>query len=165
MKWLALLSMALSAALTSAAPTLVLQNDVLAECDVSQGQFYLVTAASPICNSNSSNIPMASATSLFAPLHQSNLFLRTIGPGYFSLPVFTLFGGSLHTFSSDAFGQGNYTYSSLAPVESVELQLLQGEQGNAGLSLTGGFLLGVNGVMDQWTLCPGAVGQTVVCGY
>jgi hypothetical protein len=96
-------------------------------------------------------------------MHQSNLFLRTIGPGYLSLPLFTLSSGSLHTFASDAFGQGNYTYSSPTPVEGAELQFLQGEQENAGFNFTGGFLLGVNGVADQWSLCDGELGQTVVC--
>lgn len=134
-----------------------------ANCNVSQGQFYLITTASPMCNSNSSNIPMASATSLFAPEEQPNFLLRTIGPGYLSLPVFTYSEGSLHTWSSNAFGQGNYTYGSLSPSGNTELQFLQDEQVNAGLNFKGGFLLGVNGVTDQWKLCDGPLGETVVC--
>ncbi|KIV99778.1 uncharacterized protein PV09_08584 [Verruconis gallopava] len=132
------------------------------DCNMSSSLFYLVTASSPMCSSNSSNLPMVSATSLFDPLHQPNFFLRTIGPGYGSLPVFTLSGGSLHTFSSDAFGQGNYTYSASRPVPGSELQFLQGDQSDAGLALKGGFLLGLGDVTDGWTLCPGAMDQTVL---
>jgi hypothetical protein len=163
MKTLILGSIAFLTSFTSAISIPRSQADTLTDCDVSSSQFYLVTAASPMCSSTSSDIPMVSATSLFAPFHQANLFLRTTGPGYLSLPVFTLLGGSLHTFSSDGVGQGNYTYSPPAPVDGTELQFRQGEQGDVGLTLTGGFLLGVGGVTDQWTLCEGDLGQSVVC--
>lgn len=155
-------SLALLASITAAAPTPQPQAAEIASCDVASSQFYLITASSPLCSANSSMIPMAEATSLFAPLRQPNLFLRTIGPGYLSLPTFTLSGGSLFTWASDSFGQGNFSYASAAPVEGTELQFLQGQEGNAGLTLTGGFLLGVGGVTDGWKLCEGAVGQSVV---
>jgi hypothetical protein len=154
------LSLTLLASLVSAAPRP--QTEVMEGCDVSTSQFYLVTASSPLCNTNSSNIPMAAATSLFAPFHQPNLFLRTIAPGYGSLPVFTYTGGSLYTFASDAFGLGNHSYSSPPPTEGAELEFLRDSQPNAGLTLTGGFLLGMGGITDGWKLCDGAMGQSVV---
>ena len=154
--------MALLRSVATAIPTPRPQAEVTDTCDVSASQFYLVTASSPLCDSNSSNIPMAAATSLLRPFHQSNLFLRTIDEGYNSLPQFTFSDGALHTTAGDAFGQGEYPHSTPAPVEGEELQFLRDQQGDAGLTLTGGFLLGVGGITDGWKLCEGPVGQTAV---
>jgi hypothetical protein len=162
MKAFTIASLALFSSLSSAIPTPKPQVDVVESCNVSSTQFYLITASSPLCSENSSNIPMAAATSLFAPLRQPNLFLRTIGPGYLSLPIFTLSEGSLYTYTTDAVGQGNYSYGTPAPAEGDELQFLRDQAGSAGLTLTGGFLLGVNGVTDGWKICEGSFGQQVV---
>jgi hypothetical protein len=161
MKTFSIASLAIFCSIASALPTPRPQTEVLESCNVSTAQFYLITASSPLCSENSSNIPMAAATSLFAPLRQANLFLRTIEPGYLSLPIFTLSQGSLYTYTTDAVGQGNYSYSTPVPADGAELQFLRDQQGDAGLTLTGGFLLGVNGVTDGWKLCEGSFGQQV----
>lgn len=164
MKTSTLLPLAFLTTLTTATPNPRPQLPTQEACDVSAQQFYLITASSPLCSSNSSLIPMASATSLFAPFHQQNLFLRTIGTGYNSLPLFTLENGSLKTTASDGFGLGEVVYGSPKPVEGAELEFLRDQAGNAGLTLTGGFLLGVGGVTDGWKLCKGDLGQVVVSG-
>lgn len=138
------------------------QNTTTSSCNVSNSTFYLVTTPSPFCMSNSSNIPFASATSLFEPNGQTNLTLRTIGPGYLSLPTFTFSTGTLYTYASNSFGQGNYTYSSDVVENGTEWQFAQGKTVSGGLGLVGGYLLSSGGLMDMWTLCPGALGQTVV---
>ncbi|KAF2424264.1 hypothetical protein EJ08DRAFT_618106 [Tothia fuscella] len=124
--------------------------------------FYLVTASSSTCNSNSSLLPSVSAISLFDPFRQPNFLLRTIERGYFSLPNFTLTDGVLHTPSSGPFGTGNYIYNSTPPVAGQELQFAQSVGSDGGLSLLGGFLLAVNGSAEGWGICPGALGQRVI---
>lgn len=160
-----LLSLAFLTSLTTAVPTPFPQNTTDTNCDVSKSQFYLVTTTSPFCSSNSSNIPFVSATSLFDPDQQSNFFLRTIGPGYLSIPVFTLNAGALYTYASNTFGQGNYTYSSAGIVDGQELQFLIGNGTDSGLELVAGYMLAVGGVMDKWRLCAGDFGETVVSTF
>lgn len=136
-------------------------------CPVLPPQFYLVTTTSPICISNSSNLPNVSATSFFDPFQQAQFQLRLIGPGYLSIPLFNLTNGSVQAWNSDQFGQGNYTYSSEAPAVEGELlfdQVQAGETGGGGgLSWMGeGNLLAYNGSVDGWTICNGDVGQSVI---
>ena len=157
-----LLSFASAGFVAYAKPTPVPQTDMTEACDVSASQFYLITASSPLCDPNSANIPMAAATSLLRPFRQAQLLLRTIGEGYLSLPTFTFSDGALHTIAGDALGQGEYPHSTIAPVEGQELQFLRDQAGDANLTLTGGFLLGVGGVTDGWKLCEGPVGDTSV---
>ena len=89
--------------------------------------------------------------------------LRLIGPGYLSLPLFTLSNGILQTQSSDSFGQGNYTYSSQPITSNADLEFVQDASGDGGLSFVGeGNLLGVNGSAVGWTICEGDLEQDVV---
>ncbi|KAG9545894.1 hypothetical protein KCV01_g24447, partial [Aureobasidium melanogenum] len=58
--------------------------------------FYLLTTNSPTYSQNSSLLPNVSLTTLFDPYYQPNYLLRLIGPGYGSVPQFTLSQGVLH---------------------------------------------------------------------
>ncbi|KAG9758813.1 hypothetical protein KCU75_g11299, partial [Aureobasidium melanogenum] len=58
--------------------------------------FYLLTTNSPTYAQNSSLLPNVSLTTLFDPYYQPNYLLRLIGPGYGSVPQFTLSQGVLH---------------------------------------------------------------------
>lgn len=132
-------------------------------CPTLPSQFYIVTTTSPTCLSNSSLLPNASATSFFDPLQQSQFQLRLIGPGYLSLPLFTLSNASLQAYNADAFGQGNYSWSSQMPAPGSELLFDQGAAGGGGLSWTGeGNLLAVNGSAEGWTICDGEEDESVV---
>jgi hypothetical protein len=142
--------------LTAAAPTSTCNSSVALL------PFYLVTTSSSECSTNSTLLPSVSATSLFDPLHQPNYLLRLVGPGYFSLPNFTLTDGVLHSIAAAPFGLETYIYNSTPPVAGTELQFFQSAQGNGGLSLLGGYLLAVNGSGEGWTICSGTLGENVV---
>jgi hypothetical protein len=130
----------------------------------SLSNFYLVTTCSPTCLSNSSLLPDVSATSFFAPFRQATYLLRLISPGYLSLPQFNLTSNdSLTSIQPDQFGKGSYTYGNEAATTGTELQFAQ-DVAAGGLSLAGdeGCLLAVGGSVEGWTLCPGALMETVV---
>jgi hypothetical protein len=89
--------------------------------------------------------------------------LRLIGPGYLSLPRFTLSNGILQTQSPDMFGQGNYIYSSKPVTSNADLEFVRNTSGGGGLSFVGdGNLLGVNGSAVGWTICAGDLEQGVL---
>ena len=139
------------------------------EAEKAPSKFYLVTTSSPKCASNSSLLPDVSATSVFAPFQQDTYLLRTQGPGYLQLPVFILEGTkntskSLISFQPDVLGHGNYTYINEPVRANSMLQLAQSGQHEplgGGLSLVG-CALAVNGSISGWTLCTGALSQTIV---
>ena len=132
-------------------------------CSTGQQPFYLVTTTSPCCLGNSSELANVSATSLFDSFHAPTYMLRLIGPGYLSLPLFSLSDGTLQTQSPDTFGQGNYTYSSQPITSNADLEFVQSTSGGDGLSFVGnGNLLAVNGSAVGWTICTGDLEQGVV---
>jgi hypothetical protein len=57
------------------------------------------------------------------PYYQPALVLRLIGPGYGSLPNFTLSNNTLHTTASGPHGIGIYQYNSTTVAAGVELQV------------------------------------------
>jgi hypothetical protein len=129
--------------------------------------FLLVTTTSrhPAPNGNSSLLPSVSATSLFDPYYQANFLLRTIDPGYLSLPTFTLTDGTLHTISSGPHGIGTYMYNSTKQLEGTDLQFYALEEADGNLGLEKGRLLTVDGKSEGWTLCDGELEQTVVSNH
>jgi hypothetical protein len=133
-------------------------------CSPPTSPFYLVTTTYSSCSSNSSLLPNVSATSTFAPAHQPTLLLRTIAPGYFSLPNFTFADGSLHTISDGPFGAQTQLYNSTTPGVGDELGFAAAGERNGTLSLVGGYLLAVGGDTEGWTLCVGneTMGEPVV---
>lgn len=132
-------------------------------CPSLPSQFYIVTTPSQTCLSNSSLLPNVSATSFFDPFQTSQFQLRLIGPGYLSLPLFTLSNGSLQAWNADAFGQGNYSWSSILPSPGAELLFDQGASGAGGLGFRGeGNLLAVNGSTEGWTICDGEEEESVI---
>jgi hypothetical protein len=132
-------------------------------CSALQQPFYLVTTTSPHSLSNSSQLANVSATSLFDPFDTPAYMLRLIGPGYFSLPLFTLSDSSLQTQSSDPLGQGNYTYSSGPITPNADLEFVQSKNGGGGLSFVGdGNLLAVDGSAVGWTICAGDLELSVI---
>lgn len=131
------------------------------QCIPPTSEFYLVTTSSPSCSGNSSYLPSVAATSTFAPAHQPTLLLRTIGPGYNSLPNFTLADGTLQTISNGPFGVKTELYKSITPGEGEQLGFVAAEISGGGFSLEVGYLLAVGGDTDGWTLCETS-GQAVV---
>ncbi|TKA72385.1 hypothetical protein B0A49_03422 [Cryomyces minteri] len=123
--------------------------------------FYLVTTSDKHSASASSSLKDVSATSLFDPYYQPNYLLRLIGPGYGSLPTFTLTDGVLHSPSSGPHGLGSYVYNSTAVAAGTELQFLAAAEGPGSLTLKKG-VLAVGGETDGWTICAGPLGQEVI---
>ncbi|KAH9871801.1 hypothetical protein J1614_006058 [Plenodomus biglobosus] len=66
--------------------------------------FLLVTTTQLDPSANTSELKAVSATSLFDPFKQPALVLRLEGPGYGSLPNFTLSSGTLSTNAQGPFG-------------------------------------------------------------
>ncbi|KAK4495895.1 hypothetical protein PRZ48_013163 [Zasmidium cellare] len=127
--------------------------------------FYLVTTSSPAFFSNTRALPDVNATSLFDPymFHNTAYYLRLIGPGYGSLPCFSLVDGFLTTNVTGPHGQGKYQYWSHSVSEHVPFwfndQLVTGGRT---LTLEKGFLLGVEGDVEGWRVCPGDLQQEVL---
>ncbi|KAF2712672.1 hypothetical protein K504DRAFT_401775 [Pleomassaria siparia CBS 279.74] len=115
--------------------------------------FLLVTSNQSSPNYNSSDLQVVSATSLFDPYYQPALLLRLIGPGYGSLPNFTLTSGTLHTTASGPHGVGQYEYNSTVVAGGAELQFLASQQPQGNIALEGGYLVTVDGESDGWTVC------------
>ncbi|OCL01672.1 hypothetical protein AOQ84DRAFT_213094 [Glonium stellatum] len=124
--------------------------------------FYLVTTNQSAPTTNSSLLRAVSATSLFDPYYRPALAIRLTGPGYGSLPNFTLTDGTLHTTAAGPHGIGIYEYNSTAVVAGQELQFLASPQPVGGLALSGGYLLSVNGTTNGWTICVGELEQDVL---
>ncbi|KAF2007054.1 hypothetical protein P154DRAFT_541862 [Amniculicola lignicola CBS 123094] len=124
--------------------------------------FFLVTTTQAEASPISPDVQAASATSLFAPYYQPNLLLRLIGPGYGSLPIFTLESGNLHTFASGPHGQGYFEYNSTTLTTNGELQFLAEEQPEGNLGLSDGYLLTVDGKSEGWTICDGLLSSRIL---
>lgn len=123
--------------------------------------FFLVTTWTPTCVENSTSLPDASAISLYDPNHQTTLVLRTILPGYMSLPNFTLTDGALQTIASGPFGATTQLYNSTTLAAGQALGFAAAANPAAGLSLEAGYLLANGGETEGWTLCT-VSGETVV---
>ncbi|KAF2655892.1 hypothetical protein K491DRAFT_597974 [Lophiostoma macrostomum CBS 122681] len=117
--------------------------------------FLLVTTNQAEATSNTSNLKAVSATSLFDPYNQPALLLRLIGPGYGSLPNFTLSSGTLHTVAPGPHGIGTYEYNSTTVTAGQELQFLASTQTAGNLALSDGYLLTVDGEKEGWMICEG----------
>ncbi|OCK83309.1 hypothetical protein K432DRAFT_291377 [Lepidopterella palustris CBS 459.81] len=128
----------------------------------SQPPFYLVTTTQKGPTTNSSHLRAVSATSLFDPYYRPALAIRLTGPGYGSVPNFTLTHGILHTTASGPHGFGLYEYNSTQVVQGQELQFLAAERTHGELSLRNGYLLAVNGTTKGWTICVGELEQDVI---
>ncbi|THZ50351.1 hypothetical protein D6C90_02674 [Aureobasidium pullulans] len=124
--------------------------------------FYLLTTTDPTYTSNSSLLPNVSLTTLFDPYYQPNYLLRLIAPGYGSVPQFTLSNGVLHTPGQGPHGIGNYIFNSSDVHTGSELEFRAQFEGKGDLSLERGYLLGVNGSSDGWTICVEELGQRVI---
>lgn len=130
--------------------------------NASHAPFYLVTTISSHSNANSSVLANVSATSLFDPFYVSLCQLRLIGPGYGSLPTFTLANGTLHTFASGPHGfPANVEYNSTFVEAGTELQFSGSPEPQGNLAVKGAFLT-VNGMRKGWTICAGELEQQVV---
>lgn len=124
--------------------------------------FLLVTTTSSDASQNPSDLKAVSATSLYDPFNQPALLLRLIGPGYGSLPNFTLTSGTLSTFALAPFGGGIKQYNSTVVEAGKELQFLASAQPQGNLGLEGGYLLTVDGQSVGWTVCDGPLGDEVL---
>lgn len=124
--------------------------------------FYLLTTTSPTYSQNSSLLPNVSLTTLFDPYYQPNYLLRLIGPGYGSVPQFTLSQGVLHCPGQGPHGIGDYIFNSTEVHTGSELQFRAQYEGTGDLSLEKGYLLAVNGSTTGWTICVEELGQSVV---
>jgi hypothetical protein len=125
--------------------------------------FLLVTTSSCEPSANSSLLPNVSATSLFDPFYQSNFLLRTIAPGYGSLPRFNLSSsGVLQTISTGPHGLDFFVINSTSVIEGEELQFVAENPAAGNLGLRDGYLLALGGDGNGWTLCDGGLGQSVV---
>ncbi|KAL6706617.1 hypothetical protein ACN47E_005373 [Coniothyrium glycines] len=124
--------------------------------------FLLVTSPSPIPSSNTSSLHAISATSLIDPFNQPALLLRLTGPGYNSLPNFTLADGTLSTYATAPFGGGLKKYNSTIVTAGAELQFLASSQPAGNLGLDTDYLLTVDGESKGWTICDGALQNEVL---
>ncbi|KAK6001879.1 hypothetical protein QM012_002369 [Aureobasidium pullulans] len=124
--------------------------------------FYLLTTNSPTYSQNSSLLPNVSLTTLFDPYYQPNYLLRLTGPGYGSVPQFTLSDGVLHCPEQGPHGIGDYIFNTTEVHTGSELQFRAQYEGSGDLTLEKGYLLGVNGSTTGWTICVEELGQTVI---
>lgn len=124
--------------------------------------FLLVTSTCPEYSANSSMLPKVNATSLFDPAKQETFLLRLIAPGYGSLPRFNISNATLHTESYGPIGFTLEEYNSTTVTSGDELGFEPAVQTNGNLELKDGYLLGVSGETEGWTVCDGDLGQSVV---
>ena len=79
------------------------------------------------------------------PVTQSTLFLRLLGPGYNSLPNFTLADNVLSTTMPGPHGIGVVTYNSSTVAAGKELVFEAKAQEGGNLGLEDGYLVSVGG--------------------
>ncbi|EOA82716.1 hypothetical protein ACJQWK_04344 [Exserohilum turcicum] len=96
------------------------------------------------------------------PFNQPALLLRLIGPGYGSLPNFTLNDGTLSTLAQAPHGGGLLRYNSTLVKAGQELRFLAAEQPKGNIALDEGYLLTVDGEREGWTICEGALTTDVL---
>ncbi|KAL5115720.1 hypothetical protein ACEQ8H_006328 [Pleosporales sp. CAS-2024a] len=117
----------------------------------------------PSCaNYNASHVQAVSATSLFDPFNQPAILLRLIGPGYGSLPNFTITSGTLSTVADAPYGGGPKLYNSTVVDAGQALQFLASVQPAGNLALNEDDLLTVRGEKHGWTICDGDLGEQVL---
>ncbi|KAF3180014.1 hypothetical protein TWF225_001931 [Orbilia oligospora] len=124
--------------------------------------FYLVTSSSPISCPNSSDLANASAISTFDPYYQEDYLLRTIGPGYNSLPVFNLKRGNLVTIASLPHGGPAATFTTKRPQDDTELKFNPSPNTSRGPLTIRNGLIGYHGIINRWFTCPGDFGEYVI---
>ncbi|KAL1799927.1 hypothetical protein ACET3X_000269 [Alternaria dauci] len=125
--------------------------------------FLLVTTSQIDPSANTSQLKAVSATSLFDPFHQPALLLRLTGPGYGSLPNFTLTDGTLSTIALAPFSTTEYKqFNSTVVTTGSELQFLASVQPAGNIALDDGYLLTVDGQREGWTICEGDLSQEVL---
>lgn len=128
------------------------------------GTFYIVTSTQRQSTSDSTSLRGVSATTYYSPGYQPNYLLRELGPGYGSLPNFTLTSdGALSTYALPPRGFTPTVFESVRQEEGAQLQFLQGDQGAGNIGLWKGYLLTVDGKAKGWTVCDagGSVGPVV----
>ena len=96
------------------------------------------------------------------PVSQSTLLLRLLGPGYNSLPNFTLTDGVLATTTSGPHGIGTLQYNSTTVTAGQELQFVAREQTGGNVGLDEGYLVTVDGESEGWTICDSESGRDVL---
>ena len=96
------------------------------------------------------------------PFNQLALLLRLTGPGYNSLPNFTLSSGTLSTIALAPFGGGAKLYNSTIVEAGKELQFLASAQPAGNLALDENYLLTVDGEKEGWTICAAALSNEVL---
>lgn len=96
------------------------------------------------------------------PFHQPALLLRLTGPGYGSLPNFTLTDGTLSTIALAPFGNTYSRFNSTVVTAGSELQFLASVQPAGNIALDEGYLLTVDGQREGWTICEGALSNEVL---
>jgi hypothetical protein len=142
--------------------------------------FLLVTTSQAVASDNTAELKAVSATSLFVhppssrvlkstltyilqdPFNQPALVLRLTGPGYMSLPTFTLTDGTLSSIATAPFNGGKKRYNSTIVAEGKELQFLASVQPKGNMALNDGYLLTVDGEQEGWAICDGALGSQVL---
>ncbi|KAK5108356.1 hypothetical protein LTR62_008386 [Meristemomyces frigidus] len=125
--------------------------------------FLLVTTTQCPSTLNSSALASVSATSLFDPYNQKNYLLRTIAPGYGSLPRFNLTNGDMSSLAPGIEGVGVYEYNSTGGVTAgKELMFAPSVEPKGNLGLKNGYLLTVGGQEEGWTICQGALEESVI---
>ncbi|QDS75559.1 hypothetical protein FKW77_005774 [Venturia effusa] len=123
--------------------------------------FLLVTTSTPNCGP-STILPNVSAISVYDPNHSTTLYLRTILPGYNSLPNFTLADGALQTNATGPFGLTTQLYNSTAVAADQSLGFAAAANPAGGLSLSMDYLLANNDDTEGWTLCNDSFGESVI---
>jgi hypothetical protein len=140
--------------------------------------FLLVTTSQAVASDNTAELKAVSATSLFVsfaivsksnqtdilqdPFNQPALVLRLTGPGYMSLPTFTLTEGTLSSIATAPFNGGKKRYNSTIVAEGKELQFLASVQPKGNMALNDGYLLTVDGEQEGWAICDGALGSQIL---
>ncbi|KAI5271968.1 hypothetical protein E4T47_04739 [Aureobasidium subglaciale] len=158
---LSILALAASvAALATASPTRRVGSKI--PVINSTQPFYLLTTNTRDYAKESSSLTNVSLTTLFSPYYQPNYLLRLLAPGYGGVSAFTFSEGVLHTPQTGAHGVGNFIFNSSEVHTSSELQFRAQFEGSGDLTLEGGYLLGVNGTVDGWTICLEELDQRVI---
>jgi hypothetical protein len=96
------------------------------------------------------------------PFNQPAILLRLTGPGYNSLPNFTLTAGTLSTIAQAPFGGGLKVYNSTVVEAGKELQFLASVQPAGNLALDESYVLTVDGEKEGWTICDGVLDYEVL---
>jgi len=124
---------------------------------------FLVTTTDRHAARNSSHLTKVRATTLYDPKDQEQFLLRPIGPGYNSLAHFNISDGVLNSRSQGIEGYGEFVYNSTKIAAGGKLTFTPGMYPAGNLGLKNGYLLTVDGSAKGWQICPGPLGENVVC--